>query len=151
MRSAAPGDERDHRPPVAITAAPSPGGAGRRSVWRRPSIVARLFEDGVSGFPAHHPYVRRFWTAAIGPGGVADLLRLMTAAVKRQPIPYPEYLHLLISAGLVVWSPEIAWVRRSVPPLGGAQLRRIPPALRAEHQVEVASFFGTGEGTGNPR
>ena len=151
MRSVSPGDERDHRPPVAVTAAPSPGGAGRRSVWRRRNLVARLLDDESPGFPAHHPYVRRFWTAAVGPGAVADLLRLIAAAGRRQPLPYPEYLHLLITAGLVVWSPESAWVRPSVPPLGDAQLRRITPSLRAEHTAEVARFFGSGWRPENPR
>ena len=142
MRSAEPGDERDHRPPVAVTAAPTPGAAGRRSVWRRPDLVAHLFEDDSPGFPPDHPYVRRFWTAAVGPGAVADLLRLISAAANRRPLPRPEYLHLLITAGLVVSSSEAAWVRRSVPALGAVQLRTIAPALRTEHQMEVAKFFG---------
>jgi hypothetical protein len=111
-------------------------------VWRRPNLLACLFEDGTPGFPVDHPYVRRFWTAAVGPGAVADLLRLIAAAINRRPLPHPEYLHLLISAGLVARSPEVAWVRRSVPALGAAQLRTIAPALRTEHQMEVTRFFG---------
>jgi len=148
MRSAPPGDERDHRPPVAIHAAPSPGGAGRRSVWRRPSLVPRLLADDGYGFPADHPYVRRFWLAALGPGAVADLLRLMAAATRQRPLPYPEYLHLLTSAGLVVSSNGTLWVHRSVPPLGEAQLRRMPPAVRAEHSRALARHFGASGATG---
>ena len=112
-------------------------------MWRRRSLSARLLDDHRPGFPANHPYVRRFWTAAVGPGAVADLLRLIAAAAKNQSLPHPEYLHLLVGAGLVAWSPESVWVRRSVPPLGEAQLRRISPALRAEHQAEVERFFGS--------
>ena len=138
MRSAPPGDERDPRPPVAITAAPAPGGAGRRSVWRRPSLVPRLWKDEQIGFPAQHPYVRRFWIAALGPGAVADLLRLMAAATKERPLPYPEYLHVLVRAGLVTPSLGTLWVRPSVPPLDEAQLRLLAPAVRSAHSRALA-------------
>ena len=148
MRSVSPGDERDHRPPVAITAAPSPGGSDRRSVWRRPNLRPRLLEDEGAGFPAHHPYVRRFWTAAVGPGAVADLLRLIAAARTRRTLPHPEYLHVLAGAGLVLLAGGIVWVRPLVPPLGGAQLRRMTPALRTEHGAQVSRYFG-GTGTTN--
>jgi hypothetical protein len=148
MRSAQPGDDRDSRPPVAITAAPSPGGAGRRSVWRRPSLTPRLLDDGPVGFPAHHPYVRRFWTAALGPGAVTDLLRLIAAAIQQRPLPRPDYLPLLTRAGLVFLSSGTLWVGRSVPPLGDAQLRRLPPAVRAEHSRALARYLRASEPTG---
>ena len=142
MRSVPPGEERDHRPPVALTAAPSPGGAGRRSVWRRPQVVPRLLNDGPVGFPASHRYVRRFWTAALGPGAVADLLRLIAAAADQRPLPRPEYLHLLTTAGLVLGAGETVWVGLLVPPLGETQLRRLPPAVRAEHRRVLDRHLG---------
>jgi len=142
MRSAPPGDERDHRPPVAITAAPAPGGAGRRSVWRRPSLIPRFWKDEQIGFPAHHPYVRRYWVAVLGPGAVADLLRLMAAAAHHRALPYPEYLPVLMSAGLVCVAGGTLQVRPLVPPLGEAHVRRMPPALRAEHTRELARVLG---------
>lgn len=148
MRSASPGDERDSCPPVAITAAPSPGGAGRRSVWRRPSLTPRLLHDGPVGFPAHHPYVRRFWIAALGPGAVADLLRLIAAATRQRPLPRPEYLHMLTRAGLIVRSGDTLWVGRSVPPLGDAQLRQMTPAVRAEHSRALARYLSASRPTG---
>lgn len=141
MRSATPEEERDIRPPVAVTAAPSSGVAGRRSVWRRPKLQPRLLNGDVFGFPVHHPYVLRFWTAAIGPGAVADLLRLIAAARTRRTVPYPEHLHLLATAGLVWPAGETIWVPRAVPPLGGAQLRRLTPALRAEHAAQITRFL----------
>lgn len=137
MRSAVPGEERDSRPPVALHAASTPGSAGRRSVWRRSIVVPRLLEDGAIGFPAAHPFVRRFWTAAVGPGAVADLLRLMAAARSRRSLPLPYHVRVLATVGLVWHAEGTVWVRPTVPPLGGAQLRNISPALRAEHRVEV--------------
>lgn len=143
MRSGTPGEERDTRPPVAVTAAPSPGVAGRRSVHRRIRVAPRLIEDvGPPGFPVEHPYVRRFWTAALGPGAVADLLRLMVAARRGRSLLHPEYLHLLTGAGLVFHAYGSVWVRSSVPPLGGAQLRRMAPAMRTEHAHQVETFLG---------
>jgi hypothetical protein len=137
MRSVTPGDDRDLRPPVAITAAPSPGGAGRRSVWQRPLLQPQVLEDGGSGFPVHHPYVRKFWTAAIGPSAVADLLRLITAANRRQPVPYPERMNLLVAAGLVLIANGGIWVRPLVPPVTDALVRHLRPSLRTEHRREV--------------
>ena len=143
MRSTPPGEERDHRPPVAITAAPSPGGAGRRSVQRRTTITPCLTEAaGPTGFPVEHSYVRRFWTAALGPGAVADLLRLIVAARGGRSLPHPEYLHLLTGAGLVLHAGGKVWVSSSVPPLGTAQLRRMPPAMRIAHARAVEAYFG---------
>jgi len=105
-------------------------------------------DDGRAGFPAHHPYVRRFWIAALGPGAVADLLRLIAAANQQRPLPRPEYLHLLTTAGLVFLSGGTLWVGRSVPPLGDAQLRRLTPAVRAEHSRALARFLNASGPTG---
>lgn len=143
MRPAPPGEERDNRPPVAVTAAPSPGGAGRRSVLRRTTVTPHLADDaGLRGFPVEHPYVRRFWTAALGPGAVADLLRLIVAARSGRSLPHPAYLHLLTGAGLIVHAGGKIWVRPSVPPLGAAQLRRLTPAMRFEHARAVEAHLG---------
>jgi hypothetical protein len=143
MRSVTPGEERDNRPPVAVTAAPSPGVAGRRSVQRRTHVAPRLIGDvGPPGFPVEHPYVRRFWTAALGPGAVADLLRLMVAARQGRSLLHPEYLHLLTGAGLVFHAHGSVWVRPSIPPLDAAQLRRMTPAMRTEHAQQVEAFLG---------
>lgn len=145
MRSSGPRSESDNRPPVAITPARLRGTGGRPSVWRRSTVAPLLWEDGTPGFPPSHPYVRRFWTAALGPGAVADLLRLIVAARRGRPLPHPEYLHALARAGLILHSSEKVWVRSLVPPLGAAQLRSVSPALRAEHARAVADFFDEDE------
>lgn len=142
MRSVPSGEERDNRPPVAVTAAPSPGGAGRRSVQRRTRVAPLLTKDARRpAFPVEHPYVRRFWTAALGPGAVADLMRLIVAARNGRSLPHPEYLHLLTGAGLVIHASGRIWVAPFVPPLGAAQLRRMNPAMRTEHFREVEAYF----------
>lgn len=140
MRSTAPGN-RDPRPPVAITAVP--GAAGRRSVWLRPLVVPLVWEDGPEGFPPHHPYVRRFWSAVMGPGAVADLLRLIVAARNDRRIPLPGHLPLLTMHDLTRPAHEAVWVRMTVPPLGGGQLRSVSPLLRAEHRRALQEYFGT--------
>lgn len=117
----------DARPPIGGDAAPPPGAAGSRSLIR-----PRLAPPG-EGFPPDHPYVRRFWTAAIGPGAVADLLRLTAAARQGGALRRPVHLASLAREGLVGFQRGDLWVRPVVPPLSTAQLRRLPSFLRAEH------------------
>jgi len=88
----------------------------------------------VPGYPPHHPYVRRYWTAVLGPGAVADLLRLITAARRGCSLREPLHLAELARAGLVRFEPGRVWVRDTVPPLSPPNLRRLPPALRGEQQ-----------------
>ncbi len=72
----------------------------------------------------------------MGPGAVADLLRLITAARRGAPIPQPLNLAELARAGLVRFEPGRIWVRETVPPLSPGHVRRLPPALRGEHHLE---------------
>lgn len=136
MSSAVPGGS-DARPPVASDAAPPPGTAVRPSAHRRRPLIPLLLPEESPGFAAHHAYVRRYWTAVMGPSAVADLLRLITAARRRRPVLRPLSLHLLAQEGLIRHAGGRVWVRPSVPPLGDAQLRRLPPRLRAEHRFVV--------------
>ena len=140
MRFAAPGTVRvDDRPPVATDIAPSPGAAVRIPGQRRCRISPRLLADAsVSGFEPSHPYVRTFWTAAIGPGAVAELLRVIAAAHRQWSIPHPLFLSVLCREGLVHYAEGTVWVRDLVPPLGLRQISLLSPALRQRHNMEVS-------------
>ena len=77
--TAAPGN-RDSRPPV-VESALQPGAAAKpiRATARQRAIITPLpwktTDPSVTTYPTNHPYVRRYWTATIGPGAVADLPR----------------------------------------------------------------------------
>lgn len=87
-----------------------------------------------SRFPVTHPYVRRFWTAVLGPGAVADLLRLAAAARRGRSLRRPVHLPLLVAAGLVGGvEPRRPEVALTVPAVPATWLRRMPPALVREH------------------
>ena len=142
--SAVPGalPHDDDRPPIVTgDPAPPPGAAElpyqplRPTVWLRPVIEPRLWRDAHAeiGFPGHHGYVRRFWTAVIGPGAVADLLRLAVAARRDRSLPRPIYLPVLIRENLARQDAGTVYVRPTVPPLAADQVRRLAPALRREH------------------
>lgn len=78
--------------------------------------------------------MRRFWTAAIGPGAVADLLRITAAAHAGRRIREPLHLAVLAAEGLVERAGDIVLVRPSVPRLGARQLRNLRPSLRVEYR-----------------
>lgn len=84
------------------------------------------------GYAADHDYVRRYWTAAIGAGAVADLLRLMQAAKRRRSIRRPVNTPVLVRSGLLVGHANQIWVRSTVPPVPIELLPRLTPALRQE-------------------
>jgi hypothetical protein len=121
-----------------VEAAPLSGAAGPSSstVHRRPFITPALWTEAAEGlgYQPDHPYVRRYWTAVLGPGAVADLLRLITAARRGFPIRQPLHLAELARAELVRFVEGRVWVRDTVPPLSACQVRRLPPVLRGEHQ-----------------
>ncbi len=123
-----------------MDSAPFPDAAGflRPAAAVRPWITPGLFEDplGEIGYPPDHPYVLRFWVAAIGPGAVTDLLRLMKAAAEHRGIRRPHHLAELAREDLLRFRAGRVLVRRTVPPLGARQVRRLPPVLRAEHAAE---------------
>jgi hypothetical protein len=132
-----PGGQRDARPPVATHAAPNPGAATRPSVRRRPEIIPELWDDGLIGVAPDSPYVRRFWTAVLGPTAVTELLRLVTAARRQTPLPRPFRLSRLAEEGLVGVESGRVRVRATIPPLGPRQVRRLGPVLRAEHRTAL--------------
>ena len=87
-----------------------------------------------SGFAPHDPYVRRFWIAAVGPGAVADLLRLVRAGADRGSLPLPRWLPILLRAELVRVDGGELVVGSLVAPVPEAFARRFPPGLREEHR-----------------
>ena len=141
VKVAAPGNQRDARPPVANHAVPSPGAATRASAAKRPVIEPRLLNDGLVGVAPDSPYVRRFWTAVLGPTAVAELLKLTTAARRETRLPRPLRLPQLVAEGLVALDSGDILVRSTVPLLGPRQVRRLNPALRAEHGTVLTRLF----------
>jgi len=135
------------RPPTASgNPAPPPGAAVSSPSQQAPYLSHRRRVEPVvwhhpsTGFPTQHPYVRRFWTAAIGPGAVADLMRLAIAAQRGRSLPLPPTVTLLSREGLVAWSGGRLLARLVVPPVPERHLRRMPPGLRREHSTAVADL-----------
>ena len=137
MTAVVPGILRqDARPPIEMEAAPAPGTttAFRPTAVPRPIIAALAFEHDAPGHEPSDPAVRRFWTAIVGPGAVADLLRLIAATRSGRRLREPLHLGILAAEGLIEREGQIVLVRPRVPYLGASQLRRLRPALRAEYQ-----------------
>ena len=131
------------RPPVA-SATPVSTDSTPPTMRNRPSIRPHLLPGTDHGRPPADPYVRRFWTAAVGPGAVADLLRLIRAGQRGTSILRPPHLNDLISIGLAGRSMGHIWVTASVPDLPWRLLRRLPPGLRRQHHAWL-----TEEGNAN--
>jgi hypothetical protein len=135
----------DDRPPIG--AVPPPGVAEpylrlRRTVFDRPRIVPEVW-DAPGDYPWSHPYVRRYWTPVLGPGAVADLLRLATAATRGRSLPRPVHLEELARTGLVRQIGLAVVVRTSIPAVPTPLRRRLPPMLQRELD-DLRN--GTGEG-----
>ncbi len=121
-----------------MDSAPFPGAVGptapiRPTAVPRPFVHPRIWDAGPGGLPVDHPYVRRYWTAAIGAGAVADLLRLATAARRDRSLRRPHSLPALIRASLVRIADGQIQVRTRIPHLPPHLARRLPPRLRREH------------------
>lgn len=91
----------------------------------------RLIE--AEGFVPSDRYIRRFWVAAMGPGAVAELLRLISAAGKGEEVRLPRHLPQLLRAGLVEVREGILAVPARIPPVPEDMRWRFPPDLAAEH------------------
>jgi hypothetical protein len=124
---------------MPMEAAPHPGAvealSRRLTALPRPWIRPRLIEG--NGHPHHRPddpAVRRFWSALIGPGAVADLLRLTAAARSGRRLRRPVHLQVLFAEGLAHWDGRHILVHGGVPQLDEGQIRRLRPALRVEYR-----------------
>jgi hypothetical protein len=105
----------------------------------RPWIHPILIANGDPGLAPDDPAVRRFWTSLIGPGAVADLLRLTAAARTGRALRRPLHLTDLLTEGLVLRRSQVILVHRDVPRLTPAHVRRLRPALRVEYRRVVAA------------
>jgi hypothetical protein len=127
-----PTGSRNLAPPPGVTVVPAD--SIRPTAKRRTEIRPIVWNATSTGFPSHHPYVRKFWTAAIGPGAVADLMRLAVAARRGRSLPLPTNLPILSREGLVSWSRGQLLTGTSFPPVPHRHLRQMAPALRREHR-----------------
>jgi hypothetical protein len=98
----------------------------------RPTVPVTSIEGTGQHMPSD-PYVRRFWVAAIGPGAVAELLRLVRAAAKGEDVRLPRHLPLLLKAGLVQVRDGGLIVIDRFPEVPIELRWRFPPSLAAEH------------------
>jgi hypothetical protein len=107
----------------------------RPTAATRPQIEPKVWDDPLAtlGYPTDHGYVRRFWTAAIGPGAVADLIRLAVAAQRDRSLPRPVSLPQLVREGLCAVEDDTVWVRVTIPPLSRRHVDLLSPKLRREH------------------
>lgn len=105
----------------------------------RRTVRPLVWPDTSDGYPLHHPYVRRFWTALLGPGAVAELLRLATAAARGRSLPRPLHLRTLARYRLVTTRGDLLLVRTAIPRLTPEQVRRLHPRLRVEHAATAGS------------
>ena len=130
------------RPPLRWNSTWLPGATSgdpiRITAKRRPLITARCADTGDHGYRPTDPYVRMFWLPIVGPGAVADLLRLAAAAQRGRPLKLPMHLPMLVREGLATHTPDgSVIVCTRVPPLNAQQIRRLRPALRRDHQRQV--------------
>jgi hypothetical protein len=86
-----------------------------------------------TGIDPSDPYVRRFWVAALGPGAVAELLRLVRAAAKGEEVRLPRHLPQLLRANLVSIVEGTLAVVRLIPPVPVEMRWRFSPDLAAQH------------------
>ena len=137
------------RPPIASDAAPSPGAAARpaptqhpitwdhtiaRTARIRPLITPQPWPQTIPNpYPATHPYVRTYWRAALGPGAIADLLRLATAAQRNRSLALPTTLATLAKADLIRLTATTLQVKITIPPLPARYHYTLTPHLR--HQL----------------
>ena len=98
-------------------------------------VTAELIDHHIDGYAPTDEYVRTFWISVMGPGAVADLLRLAAAARSGRPLKRPNNLATLVREGLARPSSDGSIkVHQRVPPLNTKQVQRLPPRLRREHR-----------------
>ena len=131
---ASPGGQ--NRPPIKSAA-----GRGvapvRPTAKVRPTVPVRLTHVA-GGFEPSDRYVRRFWVAALGPGAVAELLRLTSAGAKGEAVRLPRHLPQLLRSDLVKIEDGVLAVVSRIPVVPATMRWRFPPDLAAEHAELIA-------------
>ena len=126
---ASPGGQ--NRPPIKRAA--GHGAAPVRPTARvRPTVPVQLSPTS-EGFEPSDPYVRKFWVAALGPGAVAELLRLTSAGSKGEAVRLPRHLPQLLRADLVTIQNGALSVVSRIPLVPRNMRWRFPPDIAAEH------------------
>ena len=133
------------RPPSRKGSIAPPGTAvssnpPRPTARQRPIVTVGHLPPPDGGVEATDEYVRRYWIPLLGPGAVADLLRLTAAARSGRPLRLPVHTESLARQGLVhrVRSDRLAVVPL-IPMLTTEHTRRLPPRIRREHQQRLRS------------
>lgn len=137
MRAEAPVSGQS-RPPN--TPAAGQAGAALRPTARVRPTVSVVLTPGAGKFDPSDPYVRRFWVAALGPGAVAELLRLVRAARRGEEVRLPRHLPLLLRSGLTKIDNGAIVVVDSLPVVPAELRWRFPPAVAAEHSRWVSGI-----------
>lgn len=143
MRTGPSADSQGFRPPNPH-AVSSTEGLVRPTARVRPSVSVTL-RDESGAVSVYDPYVRRFWVAAIGPGAVAELLRLARAAEKGEQVRLPRFLPILLRTGLATASSSGLIVSRTIPLVPKEMTWRFPPSLQADHSRWVAELTTAGK------
>lgn len=121
-----------------MKSAVGPAGALVRPTARlRPTLPVRLL-PAREGLEASDPYIRRFWVAALGPGAVAELLRLVSAAGKGEEVRLPRHLPQLLRAGLVSVVEGSLAVPEKLPHVPAEMRWRFPPDVAKQHAAWLA-------------
>ncbi|NNC75330.1 MAG: hypothetical protein HKN93_07440 [Acidimicrobiia bacterium] len=111
----------------------------------RPQV--RPVEWPGEGFLPEDPYVRRYWTATVGAGAVAELIKSAVAARRGLAVKVPLNLAVLVAEGLMTTRGGRLAVRNRIPSLNGNQFRRLPASIRREHDE---AGYSTCQGTASP-
>lgn len=143
MRTEAPPVGSVARPP-ANNAATAGSASVRPSAQVRPIVPVNMVRSR-TGFRPDDPYVRRFWVAALGPGAIAELLRLVRAAEKGEGVRLPRYLPQLMKANLVSSTSGALVVANRIPPVPRELQWRFPPSLAGEHARWVGPSATSGQ------
>jgi hypothetical protein len=97
------------------------------------------------------PYVRRFWTAVLGPGAMVELLRLSKAARNSAKVREPLHLRGLLESGLARVDEGSILIHERIPAVPARLVQRLPVRLRREHALAVAlSATANGPDQGQP-
>ena len=127
-----------------MESAPPSGAAGalpylplRRTAQPRPLVSPQPLPT--IGYPLTHNAARRWWSAILGPGAVADLLRLATAARRGRSLPRPVHLDVLARAGLVIHTADALAVVNTFPPIPPLLTRQMHPLIQRERQRSRAT------------